>query len=126
MLIGTAPHKGAITTVGQLFGAFFSNIAKTTGGTQRTAIDKARMQLLQQLVAAKLNCATFGCSATIQGQIATADSVYATGTAAQILASAGLMDLYNNSGDTILIGPAGKADPKASKAAADLVFWNLP
>jgi len=131
MTIGTAPHKGVITNVqsagqSQLFGAYYSNIAKTTTGSQRTAIDKARMQLLQQLVTAKLNCAAFGCSASIQTMIANADTAYATGTAAQIIAAAGALDAYNNSGDTFTIGNAGKATPKTSQDYANKVFWNLP
>ncbi len=84
------------------------------------------MQLLQQLVTAKLNCATFTCSATIAGQIAAADTAYATGTAAQIIAAAGQMDAYNNSGDTLIVGNAGSASPKTSQGFANMVFWNLP
>jgi hypothetical protein len=124
VVLGT--HKGILTTTGQLFGAFYSSIPKLTTGTQRTALDKARMQLLQQLVTAKLNCATFGCSTTIQGQIAAADAAYAGTSASAILTSAGLMDAYNNSGDTIVIGNAGKATPKTSQGLADKAFWDLP
>ncbi len=126
MPIGSGIHKGFITTVNQLFGAFYSSIPKTSTGSQRNALDKARMVLLQQLVAAKLNCANFGCSAAIQTQISNADSVYATGTAAQILAAASQLDTYNNSGDTLTIGPAGSATPSISKLLADLLFWNTP
>jgi hypothetical protein len=126
MPIGTALHKGFITTVQQLFGAFFSNIAKTTLGTKRVDIDKARMQLLQQLVAAKLNCANFGCAASVQTMITAADAAYAGNSASAILASAGALDAFNNSGDTMTIGPAGSATPNASKALADYVFWNAP
>ncbi len=131
MQIGSGLHKGIITNTqsngqSQLFGAYYSNIAKTTTNAQRTAVDKARMQLLQQLVTAKLNCATFTCSATIAGQIAAADTAYATGTAAQIIAAAGQMDAYNNSGDTIVVGNAGSASPKTSQAFANMVLWNLP
>src|SRR3989344_1324166 len=103
----TLTHKGFITNTqlagqSQLFGAYFSNIAQKSTGkgktAQRTALDKARMQLLQQLVTAKLNCAAFGCSASVQTMITTADTAYASGTAAQILASASALDAYNNSG----------------------------
>lgn len=84
------------------------------------------MQLLQQLIAAKLNCAAFTCSATIAAQIANADTAYATGTKAQILAAAGEMGAYNTSGDTIVIGSAGSATPQTSKSWADIPFWDLP
>jgi hypothetical protein len=126
MPIGVAPHKGSIVTKEQLFGAFYSDIAKKTTKQQRSALDKARMQLLQQLVAAKLNCAAFGCASDVQTMITNADTAYATGTAAQILASASLLDAYNNSGDTIIIGNAGSATPKTSQDLANKVFWDLP
>ncbi len=131
MQIGSGLHKGLITntqTTGasQLFGGFFANIAKTTTGAKRTAIEQARMQLLQQLIGAKLNCAAFTCSPAITAQIANADSVYATGTAAQIIAAAGQMGAYNNSGDTLVVPNTGSATPTVSKSIADLAFWNLP
>src|SRR3989344_1055390 len=114
----------------ELFGAFFSNIAKKSTGkgnaAQRTDIDKARMQLLQQLVAAKLNCAAFGCSANVQAMITAADAAYAGSNKATILASASAMDAYNNSGDTIIIGNAGSATPQTSKLWANLLFWDTP
>ena len=119
-------HKGQLTTTGQLFGAFYSNIAKTTTKANRSALDKARMQLLQQLVAAKLNCAAFGCSASVQLMITAADTAYAGTSASAILASASLLDGYNNSGDTIIIGSAGSATPKISQSTANLIFWDLP
>ncbi len=135
MQIGSGIHRGVITNTqsagaSQLFGGWYSAIPKTTTGSQRNATDKARMQLLQQLLAAKLNCAAFGCSAAIQAQIANADSVFATGTAAQILAAASQMDAFNNSGDSgaipPVLGATGKATPKTSQSYANLVFWNLP
>src|SRR6185503_14563635 len=91
MPIGFVPHKGVITntqglSASQLFGAFYSSIPKMTGGSQRSSLDKARMQLLQQLVAAKLNCAAFGCSAGTMAMIAAADAAYAGSSVSAILA----------------------------------------
>ena len=123
-------HKGPVGTIDKVFGAYWSNIAmKSTGkgkAAQRTAVEKARMQLLQQLVTAKLNCAAFGCTASVQTMIAAADVAYAGTSVSAILASAGLLDAYNNSGDTILIGPAGPATPKISQSLADKTFWDNP
>jgi len=48
----------------ELMGAFWSNIAKESDNDKRLNLDKARMQLLQQLVAAILNNAAFGSSPT--------------------------------------------------------------
>jgi hypothetical protein len=123
MKIGTNATK--IDSVGKLFGAWYSSIPKKTTGTQRAALDKARMQMLQQLVTAKLNCKKFGCAASVQTMINTADTAYQSGTAAQILASASLLDAYNNSGDTIVIDNAGKATPKTSESTANKAFWDI-
>lgn len=125
MTIGI-PTRKTIDNTAKLFGAFYAPIAKTTTGVKRSQIDQARIQLLQQLVAAKLNCAAFGCQSSVQTMINNADIVYATGTRAQILAAAGQLDVYNNSGDTLIIGNAGNATPKDSKSLADLAFWNTP
>ncbi len=127
-----AQHKGTITDIqtagqSQLFGAFFSNIAKQSNGkTQRSATDKARMALLQQLVAAKLNCAAFSCASSVQSTILSADAAYASDNKAAMTTSTTALDAYNNSGDTIIIGNAGKATPAASKLLADYAFWDQP
>jgi hypothetical protein len=131
MQIGSTSHKGLITNdqstgASQLFGGFYASIPKTTLGVKRSDVDKARMQLLQQLIAAKLNCAAFGCSTSVQTMISDADTAYANGNLSAIRTSAGLLDGYNNSGDTLIIGNAGKATPKTSQSYANLVFWNLP
>jgi hypothetical protein len=134
--VALGTHKGQITNTqsnnqSQLFGAFYSNIAKKTTGkgnaAQRTEIDKARMQLLQQLVAAKLNCAAFGCNTTVSTMISGADAAYAGTNVSSILSYAGQLDVYNNSGDTIILnGTPGKATPKTSQDWANLSFWDAP
>lgn len=127
MPIGIEPHKGSITSTAQLFGAFYASISKTTTGAKRSALDQARMQLLQQLVAAKLNCAAFGCQTSIQVLISQADTAYAGTNKSAILAVAGLLDAFNNSGDTIILsGNPGNATPMISKNLANLSFWNAP
>ncbi|MEK7584809.1 MAG: hypothetical protein AAB490_06210 [Patescibacteria group bacterium] len=135
MTVGAGSHTRTITNTSgngqsRLFGAFFSSIPKKTNNQNRANIDKARMQLLQQLVAAKLNCAAFSCTPATQTVITNADGAYATGTAAQILAAASQLDAYNNSGDANAIpgslGPIGSATPATSQAKANKVFWNSP
>ncbi|MBI4038117.1 hypothetical protein HY387_00480 [Candidatus Daviesbacteria bacterium] len=139
MLIGTAPHKGSITNFqvpkqSQLFGAYYSNISmKSTGKgklAQRGEVDKARMVLLQQLVTAKLNCVAFGCSSTVQSNITAADIAYNLENINGMQLYTGLLDVYNNSGDTIIISPPlpvpGKATPKTSQSFADITFWDAP
>jgi len=131
--IEVASHRSSITntqSVGQsqLFGAYYSSIPKKSDGkTKRSEIDQARIQLLHQLITAKLNCAAFDCSTSIQNIIKNADSAYANGPKESILNFAGVLDVYNNSGDTIIItGTPGKATPKDSQSIANKVFWDTP
>jgi hypothetical protein len=124
-------HKGKLTTIGQVFGGFYAPIAKTTTGTKRTPVDQARIQMLQQLLAAKLNCAAFGCSSSIQTLITNADNAYKAGADKNLIISlTGQLDAFNNSGDAGAIPPSlgatGKATPKTSQGLADLAFWNQP
>lgn len=135
MPIGSSPHKGNITNNqsagnSQLFGAFYSSIPKKTNGSNRADIDKARIQLLQQLVAAKLNCAAFSCGTSIQTLVTNADSAYATGTSSQMNTYAYQLNIYNNIGDSLPIppslGPVGSATPATSQNYANKVFWDAP
>jgi hypothetical protein len=119
-------HRGPMT-INNLFGAYYSNIAKTSTGSKRTPQDQARMQLAWQLITAKLNCAEFGCPSSIMATIASADLAYVTGIPAMMLFYSGQLDTYNNSGDTIVISPApGKATPKVSQSSANIPFWDAP
>lgn len=135
MTVGTSTHTRVITNLtgngkSILFGAYYSSIPKKTNNANRAALDKARMQLLQQLVTAKLNCAAFGCASAIQSVINSADLAYANGLASQILAVSGQLDTYNNSGDAIPVpsslGSVGSATPATSQTRANKVFWNTP
>ncbi len=131
MLVGDgATHKGPVETVEKIFGGFYAPIAKTTAGIKRTQIDQARIALLQQLLAAKLNCAAFGCSAAVQGQIALADTAYAGTNKNTIMSFVSVLDAFNGSGDgnaiPALLPPTGKATPALSKSLANLPFWDNP
>jgi len=136
MPIGTAAHLRTIDSDAKLFGAWQASLSKTTTNAKRTALDQARMVLLQQLVAAKLNCAAFGCTAATQARIAHADADFArsdAGAAAAMTADAGLLDAYNGSGDgaaiPTVLGSIGTATPKVSEATAGtagVAFWNTP
>ena len=132
MVIGIAPHKGILTTYGQIFGAFYSSISKTSTGSKRSSLDQARMQLLQQLVAAKLNCAAFGCSSSITTLISGADAAYAGSNATAILNYESQLDAYNSGpGDNVNVPNSlapfqGSATPKTSQAIANVIYWNSP
>jgi hypothetical protein len=137
--VTTGQSKGVITntqTAGasQLFGAFFSGISQKSTGkgkdAKRSDIDQARMQLLQQLVTAKLNCTAFGCTSSVGTLIAGADNAYRLGTStASVRSYAGALDAYNNSGDTLIINTLpspGKATPQTSRSYANISFWDQP
>jgi hypothetical protein len=122
--IGTTPK--AIDTTNKLFAGFYSSIPKKSTGAQRTALDKARMQMLQQWLAAKLNCQAFGCNGPAQTLLANAATAWAGTNTSLILSYASQLDAYNNSEDDMSIpGPTGKATPKTSQAGAAYSFWDL-
>jgi hypothetical protein len=116
-----------INSQAKLFGAFWSDIAKTTNGTKRTSLDQARMQLLQQLVAAMLNIKAFNSAGTGASLIAAGKAAFAGTDRTAILISANLLAAFNNSGDSRPLPPGvtpGPADPKGAQAIADRPFWN--
>ena len=116
-----------INTPAKLFAGFYSNLSKTSTGAKRTQLDQARMQMLQQWLAAKLNCQAFGCSGTTQTLLANAATAW-TGTDRNLILSyASQLDAYNNSNDALSISGQGKATPGTSQTTASsaFVFWNV-
>ena len=87
--IGTIVHNGMtaaertlcghVLTVPEVMGGFWSNISKTTTGAKRSALDQARMRLLQQLLAAILNNQLFGSSPSGSISIDQAKTAFCTG-----------------------------------------------
>ncbi len=135
MNVGTSTHVRAVTNIqssgqSRLFGAFYSSIPKKTNNVNRTPLDKARVQLLQQLVAAKLNCAAFDCSSANQALINQADAAFAGNSTIAINNLIPLLTTFNQSGDVIPIPPAlgnpGSATPSTSQSWANKVFWDNP
>ena len=118
-----------INTEARLFGGFWSNIAKKTTGAKRTALDQARMQLVQQLLATMLNVKAFGDDGlgTGAGLIAAGKAAFAGTDRATILDIANKLDAFNKSGDTQPLPPGvipGPADPKGAQKIADKIFWD--
>ena len=105
-------------------GSFWSNIANTTTGAKRSALGKARMQLLQQLTAALLN--KYGLGADDQGKIAAAITAYCGASTTAITNATGVLSTWNQSGDTVpLTGPwQGAATTSKSKSQANLIYWD--
>ena len=119
-----------IDTPAKLFGGFYSSISKKTDGTKRSSLDQARMQLLQQYLAAKLNCGAFVCNQATKDLLTAASNAYTTGPASLILSYASQLDAYNKGGDIYpfpsSLPPQGSATPQTSQSIADKVFWNAP
>jgi uncharacterized repeat protein (TIGR01451 family) len=128
--VGSGSHVRTIDTYGKLFGAWYSSIPYKTDGHKRTQVDSARMALLQQLVTAELNCAAFGCNATTQGLIASANLAYAGNSKGAMATSTAALDAYNNGGDSLALpttyGDWNPATPDVSASIANKAFWNNP
>ena len=116
-----------IDSTSKLFAGFYASIPKTTTGAQRTALDKARIQMLQQWLGAELNCKAFTCSAGTATMLANAAAAWAGTNTALIQSFASQLDAYNNSNDAIAISGQGSATPKTSQSLANssLAFWNI-
>jgi hypothetical protein len=115
----------AIDTQGELMGAFWSNIAKTSTGTKRSALDQARMRLLQQLIAAELNHEAFGSSPSGSISIADAEAAFCGTDIDAINAAHAAMAAFNEGGDAGDFTPGVSAKPKDAKAIANLGFWDV-
>jgi hypothetical protein len=118
---------GTSTSAGQdqLMGGFWSNVATLQNGTKRSALSKAKMTLLQQLLAAMLNRDKFGTTPAMSAKIDNALSVFCTSTnQGAVNTAAGEMGAYNQSGDSGIWSPSQPADPSAAQARADVHFWD--
>ncbi|MCP8304865.1 MAG: hypothetical protein H3Z50_05290 [archaeon] len=118
-----------IDTDEKLFGAFWSNVATTSTGAKRSLLDQAKMQLLQQLVAAMLNIKAFGDDdlGTGAGLIAAGKAAFSGTDRTAILSIANQLAAFNNSGDNQPLPPGvtpGPADPQGAQKIADRGFWN--
>jgi hypothetical protein len=108
----------------QVMGGFWAGISKMSTGPKRSNLDQARMQLLQQYLAAVLNVHAFG--TPIPGTtLADARTAYCGTNPAAINAQHALLAAYNTSGDNVLFTPGVNATAKASKAQANIPFWDI-
>ena len=115
----------ALPDQNELLGGFWANISKKSNGGKRSGIDQARMQLLQQLLAALLN--KYGLGSDDGGAIATAETRFCGNSTNDIKASIGALGSFNSSGDTVPTGfPSQAADPKEAKDEANIPFWDDP
>ena len=116
-----------VTSIDELMGIFWANVAKDSDGSKRSKLCKARVQASWQAMAAILNSSMPGGAPLPSG--VTLDSIKNTlgGTnVGAIKALASQLDAYNKSGDDIALDPSllptGKADPNGARDIADIPF----
>jgi hypothetical protein len=116
-----------IDDLGKLMGAFWSDISKKSilaNAAKRPALDQARMQLLQQLIAAELNASAFG-SAPGSGSFASWETALC-GTDAKALQTAQQQAAsFNSQGDSSTFTPGTSADSKYARSVANIPFWDI-
>ena len=123
--LGNPPCR-AINDLPTLMGGFWSNISKTTTNKKRSPLDQARMQLLQQLLAAELNYSAFG--TTPSGGFATIESwenAYCGTNQNAINAAQQAAGSFNSQGDNSTFTPGTSADSKNARAIANYVTWDV-
>lgn len=114
------------TTAGEddLMGGFWASVSTRSTGQKRSPIDQARMTLLQQLLAAKLNNLQFGSVPTGSISIAQAEAAYCGGTMSQVKQAAAAMGYFNESGTGTSWSPGMSADPQEAQRRADVDYWD--
>ena len=113
-----------INTLGKLMGGFWSDISRTSTKVKRSALDQARMQLLQQLLAAELNASAFG-SVPSNGSFASWESALC-GTDTNAIKNAQQQAAsFNSQGDSSTFTPGTSADSKNARAIATTPFWDV-
>jgi hypothetical protein len=113
-----------IDTLGKLTGAFWSDISKLSTGKKRSALDQARMQLLQQLIAAELNAAAFG-SAPSSGSFSAWEAALCGTNTNAIRSARQQAASFNSFGDAATFTPGTSADGKLARSAANIPFWDV-
>jgi len=114
-----------LTGLGKVMGGFWSNIAKKSNGSKRTSLDKVRMQLLQQLLAAEMNFSAFGSSPSA-GSFASWEAAFCGTNETAIQTAVGQADSFNQSGDNGQFTPGVAADAQYAKSIANYLFWDNP
>jgi len=106
-------------------GGFWSNITNKAGGGKRTDIEKARMQLLQQILASILN--KYVLQVDDGGKLATAMDAYCGSNTTLMSAQTNVLSQWNASGDTAPLPSnylPGNATPSISRKWADFIYWD--
>ena len=119
-----------VGTVPELMGGFWSRISWTAEPPRRTRrikLNQARMQLIQQWLAAVLNHHVFG-AVDVDNTIAAGEAAYCGNSRAAIIMAADALAEFNESGGFAPFPDGfeqGSADPKTARSIADRPFWNM-
>jgi hypothetical protein len=116
------PIKKDIDTLNKLMGGFWSDVSKTSTAKKRSATDQARMQLLQQMLAAELNASAFG-SVPSSGTFSAWETAYCSGNGLQTAQQQA--GSFNSAGDSSTFTPGTSADSKTARQYANIVFWDV-
>jgi hypothetical protein len=115
-----------INTLPILMGGFWSNISHTTTDQKRSALDQARMQLLQQLLAAELNASAFGTVPSGgSGVFAIWEAAYCGTNLTAIHNALSAAASFNSSGDSGVFTPGTSADSQTARSIANETFWDV-
>jgi hypothetical protein len=121
---GVAITAIPLTGQNQVLGGFWAAISKKVVGGRRSELDQARMQFLQQYLAAVLNVHAFG---TPIGTTTLADArgIYCGTDPDAIRGQMSLLAAYNENGDTVEFTPGVNATAKESRSQANIGFWDI-
>jgi hypothetical protein len=116
-----------IDTLYKLMGAFWTGISQDCNGGKRSKLDQARVQLLQQLIAAELNASAFGSvPAGGSGKFQEWENAFCGTNSVAIGKAQSEAAAFNSIGDNGNFTPGTSADSKHARAIADNCFWNSP
>jgi hypothetical protein len=115
-----------VDTIGKLMGSFWSDISKKSTGAKRTYLDQARMQLLQQLMAAELNASAFGSVPSGgTGMFAQWETALCGTNTTAIQTALRQAASFNTAGDSGTFTPGTSAQSKYARSIANRAFWDI-
>jgi hypothetical protein len=110
----------------ELMGGFWSAISTQSTGAKRTQLDQARMQLLQQLLAAELNASAFGSVPSGgSGMFASWENALCGTNQTAIKNAQQQAASFNTNGDSSTFTPGTSADSKNARLYANIKFWDV-
>jgi hypothetical protein len=106
-----------------LMGGLWSNVARTTDRTKRTALDPARMKMLQRYLAAVLSVHAFGSGSPTL--LSDARAAYCGTNIGAIKAQIGILGTFNSRGDSEAFTPGASATAKEPREQVDIEILDV-